>query len=106
MTFDELAGLEYLKTPHEEFYTAVVKALGYEELKRIIPCSIEEIKNAFAKCDKHLNTLKHEKWVYASGFNRDTVNCHEKFFIRYYDNPMRDLYHKHGITAYSPLRWH
>lgn len=47
--------------PHKEKYQFLVNYLGYEEVKKCIPYSLTEIKNALPK-DEYLNNLKLTAW--------------------------------------------
>lgn len=46
---------------HEEKYTKIVNAIGYETCKRYLPATKEEIVKAL-ETDEHLNSIPIEKW--------------------------------------------
>jgi len=69
--------------PHKEKYQFLVNYLGYEEVKKCIPYSLAEIKNALPK-DTYLNNLPLVNWDGAA-----------------VGSSLRSLYRKNGITSYS-----
>lgn len=58
MTFREamqpgMTSMEYSGVPHDEKYEAIVKAIGYEDVKRCIPYNLERLKKEFEKRQIH-----------------------------------------------------
>ena len=93
MTFKEALNL----TPemsHDEQYTKIVMALGYQDVKKCIPFSLEQIKKALPK-DEHLNNLSMDKWNRASGFICKGKDC------TFVGSPLVYLYHRIGVDTFS-----
>lgn len=93
MTFKEALNL----TPemnYEEQYEKIIMALGYENVKKCIPFSLEQIKKALLK-DEYLNNLPMKKWDIESGFIYKHGDC---VFV---GSPLVKLYHKIGVNAFS-----
>lgn len=59
---------------HRKKYRMIVEALGYEEVKKCIPFSIEEIRKAYKK-DGALNSLPLRQWDMAAGFYAKNNSC-------------------------------
>lgn len=103
MTINDLANVHYCnidnatgkEISHREKYRRVISALGYENVKKCIPFSLDEIKEALPK-DKHLNNLSMKKWDSAAGF---ICEYGKAIFI---GSPLIYLYHKNGVNAFSP----
>jgi hypothetical protein len=51
----------------EQTYDIIIDGLGYEEVKKYLPVSRDEIKTALKK-DESLNNIPIEKWNFAAGF--------------------------------------
>ena len=79
---------------HSKKYTFLVNFLGYEQVKKCIPFTIAEIKNALAE-DEHLNNLTLEKWDCAAGFRQSGWNMYRVYA------PLIDLYKNKHITCFS-----
>lgn len=79
---------------YEEKYRAIVNGLGYEDVRRCIPFSLEEIQNALAQ-DPYLNNLPLQEWDWASGFAKRRAD------VVPVGSPLVNLYHKAGVTAFS-----
>ena len=80
--------------PHTEKLQFLVNYLGYEQVKKCIPFTIAQIKNALVK-DKHLNNLPLEEWDRAAGLISVGGN------VQRVPSMLVNLYRQHGITAYS-----
>lgn len=95
MTLGELVSIDYLKSSWEDFYDAVIDALGYENVKRCVPFTLPDLMKMYQR-DKNMN-IKMKVWRNASGiaFNNKTG---KRYFI---DSPLRDLMHEKGVTAWS-----
>ncbi len=61
---------------HRDEYSAIVIALGYENVKSCIPFSFEKLKESYEK-DRHFNTDKTpiKSWDLAAGFNCEGSKC-------------------------------
>lgn len=80
--------------PYKEKMKFLINYLGYEQVKRCIPFTITEIKNAIVK-DEHLNNLPLKEWDKASGL----VSVAEK--VVQVPSLLIDLYRQRGINAFS-----
>lgn len=90
----ELTSLQYLDIPHEERYGAIVKAIGYEDVKKCIPFSIEQLKEAY-EGDKHFNNLPMKKWDLAGGFTGWPSRAD------YVGSTLTRLYGRIGVDTFS-----
>lgn len=72
MTFKEALCIPSdLNSSREEYrdeYKMIIEALGYEEVKRCIPFTIEKLKEAY-KEDDFFNNLPLKKWDKAAGYD-------------------------------------
>lgn len=66
--------LKFQEGGHEKYYRLIIKALGYEDVKKCIPFSIGELKKAY-RTDKVFNNLPIKKWDYAAGFHTNGSRC-------------------------------
>lgn len=80
--------------PHTEKLQFLVNYLGYEQVKKCIPFTIAQIKNALVK-DKYLNNLPLKEWDRAAGL----ISVGGK--IQRVPSMLVNLYRQNGITAYS-----
>jgi hypothetical protein len=53
-------------TEHEKKYGKLAKALGWDDVKALIPATIEEVKAALAAGDEHLNSIPLTRWDHAA----------------------------------------
>lgn len=97
VNFDKAFGLtrELYFSDHRGYYSSVVRGLGYEDVKKCIPFTLEQIKNALAKGDEHLNTLPIKKWDNASGI---VCTDYRSYWI---STPLTNLYKRNGINCAS-----
>ena len=95
MTLGELVSIDYLKSSWQDFYDAVIDALGYENVKRCVPFTTSQLREMYRR-DHNMN-IHMNVWRAASGiaFNNKTGRCH------FVDSPLRDLMHEKGVTAWS-----
>lgn len=63
----ELTCMEFLNIPHNERFEMIVKALGYEAVKRCIPFTVEQLKATY-KNNEQFNNLSLREWDLAAGF--------------------------------------
>lgn len=80
-----------------QYMTRVVNKLGFEEVKKCIPFTLEEIKKALPK-DEYLNNLAMKKWDNASGI---WVNDRTGDRGILHGAPLLQIYRKHGIDSFS-----
>lgn len=80
--------------PYKEAVQFKINYLGYENVKKCIPFTLAEIKNALPK-DEYLNNLPISKWDKAAGFIQSGSNCN---FI---GSPLTNLYRQKGVNAFS-----
>jgi hypothetical protein len=105
MNINELAGVHMgdvdnvtnEKIGHRAKWQRVVNALGYEDVKKCIPYTLEQIKKALPK-DEHMNNLPIKKWDNASGV---WVNNMSGAHSILYGAPLLALYRKAGVTSFS-----
>ena len=104
MTFEEFIGIKNAdidietgkQMKHRDIYRrAITRFGGLKAIKPLIPFSLEEIKEALAKGDEHLNTLDIRKWDSAAGF-----------YVKGYDyalmpSPIWYLYRQNHVTSAS-----
>lgn len=104
MTFSEFIGVRNanidietgVELSHQYIYRrAITRFGGLKAIKPLIPFSLEEIKEALAKGDEHLNTLDIRKWDSAAGF-----------YVKGYDyaimpSPIWCLYRRNHVTSAS-----
>lgn len=64
-----MTSMEYLDIPHDEKYEMIVNSIGYEDVKRCIPFSLDVLKKAYAE-DKNFNNLGIGTWDLAAGFKQ------------------------------------
>lgn len=102
MNFKQFLGVDSLDRmangttlTHKEKYETIVNALGYEDVKRCVPFTIEQITEAI-KTDEYLNDLAMSKWDMAGGF---ICSCGEAKLI---GSELTNLYRKIGVNSYSP----
>jgi hypothetical protein len=79
---------------HAEKYQAIVNALGYDAVKRCIPFTLDQIKEAIQK-DEHLNNLSMKKWDLASGFVNEGIYC------KHVGSQLTSIYRKIGVNSFS-----
>lgn len=99
MTFREamqpgMTSMEYSGVPHDEKYEAIVKAIGYEDVKRCIPYNLERLKKEFEK-DKYMNGTRIEEWNKAAGFICKYGNA------KYVGSMLTALYRRIGVDTFS-----
>lgn len=82
--------------PYEEKYEKIINILGYENVKRCIPFTQDEIKKALPE-DQHLNNLSMKKWDAASGVYVN--NATGKAVIT--GSMLTMLYRAHGVNCFS-----
>lgn len=107
MTINEYLGLDNFDTDkngkrwsHRKKYTEVVKALGFENIRALIPFSKDELAAAL-KEDKHLNTSlpRSFDWDGVAGFRCSSLSgVYQCSFI---GSPLTKLYEKVGIKGYD-----
>lgn len=93
MTFNEKLNLSR-DLSHEEKYGRIIDALGFENVKKCLPFTEDEIRKAYAE-DKHLNTLPLKKWSLAAGFETNGSD------VKHVGSPLTFLYSAIGVNAYS-----
>lgn len=59
---------------HREKYQMIVRALGYENVKKCIPFTLKQLKTAYGS-DIYFNNLPIRKWDYAAGFIASGTKC-------------------------------
>ena len=74
--------------PHNEKYEAIVEELGYENVKKCLPFSIDVLTEAY-EYDKHFNNLPFNKWDLAGGFISEITNCQQTY--RQVNSPLAEL---------------
>lgn len=102
MNFNQLLGLNSFQKDvngneltHKEKQTKIINLLGYEEVKKCIPFTFDELKKAFAT-DKYFNNLPLKKWDNASGFVCSGANA------KIIGSHLTDvLYKKVGVDCFS-----
>jgi hypothetical protein len=107
MTINELANVHMgdvdnatnEKIGHSAKYRRVIAKLGYEEVKKCIPYTLDEIKAALPK-DRWLNNLPMVKWDRASGFY-STISGGSQHWHQI-NAPLVNLYRKAGVNSFSP----
>jgi hypothetical protein len=82
------------KLTHREKYKRIIDVLGYEDVKRCIPFTLDEIRKALKK-DENLNNLTLKRWDAAAGFSCPRGEC---YLIH---SQLTNLYRKAGINAFS-----
>lgn len=82
---------------HSEKYQRIIKALGYEDVKKCIPYTIDQIKKALPQ-DKHLNNLPIKEWDVASGVYVSNSPGARPIIT---GSPLTVLYRKAGVTSFS-----
>ena len=93
MTFNEKLNMTSDIT-HKEKYRKIVKFLGFEEIRKCIPFTLEELKEAYEE-DEYLNNLPMEKFDMAAGFKVKTLD------VIFIGSQLTDLYKKAGVDTYS-----
>lgn len=63
----ELTSTQFLDIPHNEKYEMIVNSIGYDDVKKCIPFSLNTLKKAYAK-DENFNNLPLREWDLAAGF--------------------------------------
>ena len=104
MTFEEFIGIKNAdidietgkQMKHRDIYRrAITRFGGLKVIKPLIPFSLEEIKEALAKGDEHLNTLDIRKWDSAAGFYIKGNDC------AIMPSPIWNLYRQNHVTSAS-----
>ena len=104
MTFEEFIGIKNAdidietgkQMKHRDIYRrAITRFGGLKAIKPLIPFSLEEIKEALAKGDEHLNTLDIRKWDSAAGFYIKGNDC------AIMPSPIWNLYRQNHVTSAS-----
>ena len=104
MTFSEFIGVHNatididtgVELSHQYIYRrAITRFGGLKVIKPLIPFSLEEIKEALAKGDEHLNTLDIRKWDSAAGFSIKGNDC------AIMPSPIWNLYRQNHVTSAS-----
>ena len=104
MTFSEFIGVRNanidietgVELSHQYIYRRAITRLGgLKVIKPLIPFSLEEIKEALAKGDEHLNTLNISKWDSAAGFYIKGNYC------AIMPSPIWNLYRQNHVTSAS-----
>jgi len=107
MTINQFLGLDHFDTdtdgkrwPHSKKYTAMVRALGFEEVRALLPFSKEELADALAK-DKQLNggLPRPFSWDNAAVFRCDGLGG--VYRVSFIGSPLIKLYEAHGIRGYD-----
>ena len=80
--------------PHKEQYEFLINYLGYEQVKKCIPYSLAQIKNALPN-DKYLNNLPISEWDRAAGFVQRGAQ------YQFIGSQLTFLYRQKGITSFS-----
>ena len=101
MNIDERIGIKNgldmetgAKVEHREKYRRIIDLLGYEDVRRCIPFTLDELKKAI-KTDVNLNNLPLKRWDAAAGFSCPQGEC---YLIH---SQLTNLYRKAGINAFS-----
>lgn len=98
MDFEHFVGISYdisSTMAFNQYYDMVIDELGYENVSRCVPFTLEELREFYAE-DKYMNQ-RQEVWCDASG-----VGVSDKTGGRYIkQSPLRDLLRKNGITLWS-----
>ena len=68
MDLQEFTGMNYLETPADEYYSAVVEKIGLDAIMQHVPFSMMVLREAYAK-DKAFNTAETplSRWDAATG---------------------------------------
>ncbi len=99
MNFDKALGLSYSSVCTEDdfhaYYRAIITALGYANVKRCIPFTLQQLSDAYKK-DRHFNVLPIQEWDRAAGFIIKGADC------ELVGSLLTRLYHnKCGVTTFS-----
>lgn len=105
MTINDLANVvrcnvdkdTQLELSHDEKWSRVVNALGYDAVKACIPFDYNEISEAI-KDDKHLNNLDLRRWDSAGGFYFPSPGSKPQQI----SSALTKLLRKAGVTNFSP----
>lgn len=89
MTFNDALALDR-NLEHKEKYARIIEALGYEEVKKCIPYTLDQLVESY-RTDKAFNNLRLEIWDTAAGF----VNG------KYIGSYLTSLYKKIRVTEFS-----
>ena len=81
------------KLTHAEKYQMLVLDLGYEDVKKCVPFTIDQIVKSTD--DQHLNDLPIRHWDIASGFICNNADC------KFVGSQLTRLYKKLNVTAFS-----
>ena len=92
--YPDMTESEYLNLPHDEKYHTIIQALGYENVKRCIPFSLEELKAAY-ETNQSFNNLNMRKWDYAAGYTGGPSRCN------FVGSALTRLYHNIGVNCFS-----
>lgn len=90
---DKTTGIEI---SHREKNQRIIDLLGFENVKKCIPFTLDEIKKALPN-DQYLNNLSIENWRTASGVIVNDYAC-TSYIV---STPLVSLYRKHGINCFS-----
>lgn len=93
MTLNEVLGTPSC-VPYKEKYYKIIQLFGFEEVKKCVPFTLEELKEAY-KEDEYLNNLPMEKFDLAAGFK---TKDQDVIFI---GSQLTDLYKKYGVDTFS-----
>lgn len=107
MTINELTNVHHAnidkatgeELTHSEQWGRVINALGYEDVKRCIPFTLSEIKNALQH-DEYLNNLSMSTWDAAGGWRAHTTRNGQTYYQT--ASPLTGLLRKAGVTSFSP----
>lgn len=89
MIFYEVLGLDR-ELEYKEKYAKIIEALGYEEVKKCIPYTLDQLVESY-RTDKAFNNLRLDTWDKAAGFINE----------RYVGSYLTSLYKKIGVTTFS-----
>lgn len=107
MNINEYLGLNFFEIDgtgrwweHEEIFTAIVNAIGFEAVRSCLPFSKEELAVAI-QCDKHLNQAlpRSFDWNAAAGFKVITNSSQRYIYI---GSKLTNLCNAIGINKISP----
>lgn len=97
-TFSNVLNISYDDLGHEDYYRAIIKALGPAKVRKLIPFSLEQLRASYEQ-DKAFNTslTPLTVWDYASGFRTKTNTA----LCEHIGSPLTALYASIGVDCYS-----